>query len=758
MATMFNHFLALFLLFALAITPVFSEDENDIPIPEVPVEFSAQLYRSPFGNTFLALHFKNKPHWHTYWKNPGDAGLPIQVDLIRNGKPLLLEGLTWPSPSRFIETGNMWAYGYQGNYSIFYKISKKVLKSLDGSRLEIKSKWLVCRHVCIPGKAELKGSVSGETLAFDQDGHFQLTGNELQARLKALPFKSTWPTNLDLLMAKDKESNGLVLYYNVTGSSPNKMLKGRNLLTPFAKDPFSFKHEFLYSDKNGNIFAKMPMDWDGEYEEPPIDLPSDGRFQKPYVLSFLYANPTTGKVELIEKKIDRFQLAAAKRMESFFSLLKPISDIPKVKTEANGEDSAIIEEPTVGTTSDTKSLIYYLFFAFLGGLILNIMPCVLPIISIKLFGLLKMREEDGRSILKHNLFYTLGILTTFLALAFVILGLKAGGEFVGWGFQLQSPKFVAGMIIILLVFALNMFGLFEIITPGGSKLGGVKIKEGNSGDFFNGVLAVILSTPCSAPFLGTALTFAFTSSPIYILLTFTFIGLGLAFPFLITGIFPNSINFLPKPGMWMEKLKKFLGLTLLLTVVWLLDVFSAQVDQSLPVLQLHTTMLLIFFIIYGRKYISKKLSFLLPFSLISLALFGHLLFSPLSSTVTGAETQLIKDKQKFGLNWEAWSPEKMQELKQTGELVFIDFTAKWCFTCKVNERLVLETEDFKKLVETYGVRLLLADWTKRDATIGNYLKSQGLVGVPAYFIITRNGETISLGETISIKEIESHLR
>ena len=234
------------------------------------------------------------------------------------------------------------------------------------------------------------------------------------------------------------------------------------------------------------------------------------------------------------------------------------------------------------------------------------MPCVLPVISLKLFGLIIHSNETKKQILKHNLSYTAGVLASFLILGAAVVILKASGDQIGWGFQLQSPLFVLTMMIILLVMALNMLGLFEFVTPGGKHLGNAEIKKGMGGDFINGVLATILSTPCSAPFLGTALTFAFTTSYLNIFLIFIAVGIGLSFPFLLTGFFPALIKFLPKPGLWMENLKRLLGLSLILTAIWLYDVFFAILSHEALGLYINTLFALIIFAFYFRKHMSKN--------------------------------------------------------------------------------------------------------------------------------------------------------
>ena len=499
----------------------------------------------------------------------------------------------------------------------------------------------------------------------------------------------------------------------------------------------------------------MDIMWDGEYVDPVVPFPVDGVFSEPITLKFLWQNPLDNKVAIIEKTFERFDLTGSEAIES---LMNSMSFIAPSGSNDTPQDTAATAESK--ETKVPASIFTILLFAFFGGLILNVMPCVLPVISLKLFGLVVHSDESRSNILKHNIFYTLGVLSTFFTLSAAILILKSTGENVGWGFQLQSPIFVSMMIVVLFVFALNLFGLYEFQTPGGKVLGDVQIKKGIAGDFFGGVLATILSTPCSAPFLGTALTFAFTASPFEIILTFQAIGLGLAFPFLMTGLFPATIRFLPKPGLWMESVKKFLGLTLLLTALWLLDVFTSLTSGNLPLMKLNTGLLMLFFAFYFQKHISKKKLWRLTFFAIALFPFYLLFSSPLSfseDTSTGS-TDLIREKNSAGkVLWEKWSEEKMRDYQSQGETVFLDFTAKWCFTCKVNEKLVLDTSSFRELVQENNIKLLLGDWTKYDPVIGAFLKKHGYVGVPAYFLQKPDGTLIKFGETITIGELKKSL-
>lgn len=705
------------------------------PVPEKTVQIGLQLF-SVNNRQFLSVNFENHPHWHTYWKNPGDAGLAVKPQIFLNKNEVILPALEWPTPTRFIENGTQWAYGYENSYSQFYELNKSDLNKLTAKELVLKTTWLACKNICVPGQKEISFKIINNKIEITKgDALKDIDLTILSGRFNALPQPFPPSDYLTFKLSKGEGEKSLVLTYEVKKSTDMNFLQNTNLIFPMPQAPFDFRHESIKVEKD-SIVGTMPISWDGEYSNPPEPLLPTGKFKKAYTLKFLFNDPIKKQTFIVEKKFDRFDLT-------------PII----VSKDAPPPTVLATKEATPPPTQASSSLIYYLFLAFFGGVILNIMPCVLPVISLKLFGMVKYKNESKKRILEHNMFYTLGILFTFIIFASIVLIVKSFGAQIGWGFQLQSPHFIASMIVVLFIFALNMFGLFEFHTPGGSHLGNVKTKENFTGDFLGGILATILSTPCSAPFLGTALTFAFTSNAITIFAVFLMIGLGLASPFILTGFFPQLVSFIPRPGNWMNTIKKVLGFTLILTVLWLFDVYNALIDGTSHLIKLNTVLCFIFigFYIKKKQHWYRRISFLL----------AALIFLNLSTTAIintkEDQTALIRDKQALGLKWETWSYEKMDEHKKNEQIVFIDFTAKWCFTCKINEKLVLDTAAFKTFIEDNNIKLLIADWTKRDEVIGKFLEGQGLVGVPAYFIQKKNGTLISLGETISLEKIKSNL-
>lgn len=707
---------------------------------------------------YLALSYRNAPGWHTYWKNPGEAGLATSFKFEIDSSPIEFKELEWPTPKRYVEEGEIITFGYSNDYTMFFEVTANQLKQMDNKTLQVYSNWLVCKDICIPGEVTQLYRVDGNSLIAESTRPFELIQDILAARFDLLPRTEEIPTYVDMVLAKDPEKEGLILYTNLTMPQEQAPQEKMNILTPFQLKPLDFRQEEVFKDKNHNLYARMKIDWDGVYQSPPQDFPADGKFSTPLTFRFLFADPVTKKVSIVEKTFHEFSLNAAEGIEKFTSMLTQIYPEKKeLSSEAVVAESlaAPLDLASSQKGFASQGLLGFLLFALLGGFILNLMPCVLPVISLKLFGLIQHSGESRSRILKHNLFYTLGVLSTFWAIAAIVITLKSAGEGVGWGFQLQSPNFVALMAVVIFILSLNMFGLYEFATPGGRQLGGVKIQDGYLGDFFSGVLATILSTPCSAPFLGTALTFAFTSSNATIFAVLTFVGLGLSLPFLLTGFFPVLVKFLPRPGLWMDNFKKVLALTLVITSLWLLDVYSALVTDLKSTFRLQVIMLLCFFVIFMWNKMTKKIAYHLPLVGITLALFVGLLTRhqalPASSSVS---PQVRQHLEKGGQSWEPWSQERLAELAQSKDLVFINFSAQWCLTCKVHERLVLRTDRFSELVKNYNVKLLLGDWTRRDKNIGDWLTQRGLVGVPAYFVQLPSGEMISLGETITNDKIE----
>ena len=413
-------------------------------------------------------------------------------------------------------------------------------------------------------------------------------------------------------------------------------------------------------------------------------------------------------------------------------------------TDANGNATGnVINAPSAAgnATEGAAGTFILLLSALFGGLILNLMPCVLPVLSLKLFSLIKQAGESRKRLLVLGTSTTLGILASFWALAGIVAAVKAGGGNAGWGMQFQSAGFIAFMVVILSAFAMSFFGVFEIWLPGSAttKMDKAGRKQGFWGAFFTGALLVLLSTPCSAPFLGTAMGFAFTASTPVLFLFFTAAGVGLALPYMLVSAFPKVLKVFPKPGAWMVTLQKIMGVLLLGTVVWLLWVVHEQAGNvgvgifaAISLLSIAMSFAIGNIAPPGVAFFREVLS--VGGAVVILAIIWFAFASPkfeaeVDAIFKARSVQLITED-----GWYRYTPELIEELAKSGRTVFIDATADWCLTCKANEAAVLNRDDFKRAMDSLNVARVKADWTRETPEVTALLRSMGKSGVPAYAI------------------------
>lgn len=431
----------------------------------------------------------------------------------------------------------------------------------------------------------------------------------------------------------------------------------------------------------------------------------------------------------------------------------PVVSAPQ-KSMGNGTHSMDKEPPPptvsaveshnviTGTTSEQSTNFFtYIAFAFIGGFLLNLMPCVLPVISIKVLSFLEQARDEPKEIFRSGLVFSAGIIASFMFLAGVVLALKSFGQSIGWGFQFQHPGFLIAMCTIVLVLSLSLMGLFYVSAPtqAQSEVDRFANREGALGTFGKGVLATLLSTPCTAPFLGTAIGFGF-SQPAWVLLTIFFVvSLGMAFPYILLTAQPKWMRYLPKPGVWMEQFKEAMGFMLLATVAWLLSVLGQQVGLT-GVINTIAFLLAIAFATWivgrfvtlstpnNRKYTTWAVAALI-------AIGAYQLFIPSvlqAGNATVSNTQTLEEEN--GITWLPYKPELLDRMLNSGRTVFLDFTADWCLTCKVNEKTVIATQPVKDKFKELDVVTMKADWTKQNPEISSLLQKFGRSGVPLYVI------------------------
>jgi len=401
------------------------------------------------------------------------------------------------------------------------------------------------------------------------------------------------------------------------------------------------------------------------------------------------------------------------------------------------------------------TLLQYLLFALVGGLLLNVMPCVLPVLSIRALNLVKQSTNSRSEIFKGSLFYTFGVLASLLILAAVVIALKLSGELVGWGFQFQNPAFVVFLIVVVFVFALSLFDVYVFQAP--TMNGAVQraSRKGYVGSFFNGIIAVLLATPCTAPLLGTALGFAFSQPPYIIVSIFTMVGIGFALPFLLIGIKPALIHKLPKPGPWMNTFKELMGFVLLATVIYLLSILRFQISSE-QMIQVLLFLLILGFLLWGygktasptasRK---RKWIILAVFIILSVSAAGRLL-----EFDSGPDTQKTATIRE---GWEQFSAEKLKEYRQADTPVLVIFSAKWCTVCKLNEQTVLHTGQADRLFKAQDVEVLYGDYTNKDPVIEEWIRSYGRAGVPVYAYYPAGEEYTLLPEVLTFQILKKAL-
>lgn len=424
-------------------------------------------------------------------------------------------------------------------------------------------------------------------------------------------------------------------------------------------------------------------------------------------------------------------------------------------TAADGtvrETDAAPAQAVSSAESGALSPVLILLFAFFGGLLLNIMPCVLPVLSLKAFGLLQQAGSQRKQMFANAMLYSAGIIVSLLLLAAVTVAVRAGGKSVGWGFQFQSLGYLIFLIVLLVAVSFAMFDILVISLPGGVRSRSSKNMYAES--FLTGILAVLLATPCTAPLLGAAVGFALTKSALLIFAVFFLIGLGLAFPFLLIGIFPGAVRFLPKPGQWMNTVKEVTGFILCGVVVWLLSVLGRQVGAAALCGFLGWLLLLVFSFRIWNGYVvlgKKRTVRIIALSVIVLLLVptAFALFPTQRIEKEAAESVLAE--------YEVFSEAGVGEAVENGEPVFVVFSADWCLTCQTNEKTVLSDDGIRRLFRERGVRLFYGDFTAGDETIGAWLRRYGRAGVPFALFIDKNGQETVLPELLTKNQIKSLL-
>jgi len=677
----------------------------------------------------VALHLHMDPGWHTYWINPGDGGLATTIDWTL--PPGFTAGpIQWPTPERH-NMGPLVIYGYEGDVYLLTTITlphERLRWPID-VKIKAHATWLACQETCIPGKADLsfrlEGGVSKPARA--EDAFRAKFFTEARARL---PVPNTrWEVT--------------ATYGPVSGVPDSKAKEA--LWIQFADktivpNPIIPSEDIYFFPEQGNVLS-------------PEETGDFGTLhQKVSAFWWIIALQQNGEKPSRLSGVLVYDQSIIEKSRAVYISAFPTDDTSVLTSHAlnyksEESDSSQPPAPPLGTaaatlqtgTSDQPWLIAVLGAAFVGGLILNLMPCVLPVLSLKVFSLIRHAGENRRAAWIQGVAFTVGVVISFWVLAGLLLALRAAGNQIGWGFQMQSSGFVLTLIFIFFLLALNLLGVFEL----GTSLVGVDAKatsktSGLASSFLNGALATVAATPCTAPFMGSSLGFAAQQPPFVAMLIFTFLAFGMATPYLLLTIFPGALRFVPKPGAWMETLKQFMGFLLIATVIFLVYVFGALVGQDqIPWLLVTLLLAGIAAWVYGRWGTpARSLRVRVAALIVTLGLLVYALNWGITlAQVTPPETTIASNSNRPGdLNWQPWSPATVEQALTQGHPVFIDFTAAWCVSCKVNEQVALENNAVKKAFAEKNIVLFRADWTHADPEISKTLRQFNRDGVPLYLL------------------------
>lgn len=655
--------------------------------PQVETQLVASVSSvEPGGEFNVGLHQKIIPHWHTYWINPGDSGNATTIEWT------LPEGATaseiiWPAPSRF-SIGPITNYAYENEVTLLTRITVPG-DAVPGEPFKLQAvvDWLVCEEECIPQQVELALSLpvvaAGESAVIDDP--------RIGDALARLPVASPWEIRAtQSAMNPDTNQAELALHIAI----PEAQLA-------------QVKDIWFY-----------PYEW--------------GRIQQS---AEQVRMPVTGGVQLSVKTGDA-PLKIGDAVTGVLVITVSMSDQDTQDVARGFEVNSVLQMAGSHTADAAIGFFTALFLALLGGIILNLMPCVFPVLSIKALSLVSHSSQSAAQIRWHGLVYTLGVLASFAFLALLLIVLKAGGAQIGWGYQFQSPLFVLAVAYLMFAVGLSLSGVFFI---GGSVAGmgsSLTAKPGYSGSFFTGVLATIVATPCTAPFMAAALGYALAQPAAKLLAIFLSLGLGLALPYLVLTWWPSAQRWMPRPGKWMERAKQVLAFPMYATAIWLVWVLVQQAGVNSIVIALGGMLLIaIAAWLYDTTLLSGKrlrnAGTAGALALLLLVLVTSYLGVNSNSTDVAKATASNLD-QSAGQNWEPFSDLRLNELLREGKPVFLNFTAAWCITCLVNERVALSDVKVKETFKQQGIVYLKGDWTNRDLAITQFLQKFNRSGVPLY--------------------------
>ncbi|MEO5771876.1 MAG: thioredoxin family protein [Burkholderiaceae bacterium] len=646
---------------------------------------------APGREVWLGLKIVHQPHWHTYWKNPGDSGLPTTLTWTLPAGIVAGE-IAWPTPKK-LPVGPLVNYGYED--TLLLPVPLSIDAAFNTSTLDVRltAQWLVCKEVCIPQQGEFALSLPAQASTAAHAAEFDAAAARMP---KPAPGASARATLVD---------DARVLRVAVSGLPAS--LQGRELAF-FAETAGVIEHA-----------ARPTTRWQQGVWHADVPVASQ-RFESPAQMQAVLTAPGIAAGVQIGLAIEGAWPPLAQ------SSLQASASLPPL-LGATGDARG-----TTPATASPLPLPVALLFALVGGMLLNLMPCVFPILTLKLLGFAG-HAHSRRTLLANGLAYSAGVVLSFVGLAALLLALRAGGEQIGWGFQLQSPMFVAALAVLFTLIALNLAGLYDFGSLLPSGLASMRLRHPLADSALTGVLAVAVASPCTAPFMGAALGLAFTLPPAQALTLFAALGVGMALPYLAASAWPRLARVLPQPGAWMATFKTAMAFPMLATVVWLAWVLGQQTGTD-GIAALLAVLVALAFALWAWGRIESGRMARAAWSTAGVVLLGLALSWALPNWREAQAAAPVKGASSDEARWQPWSAERVAALNAEGRAVFVDFTAAWCVTCQVNKRTTLGDTTVLAHLDAQRVVLMRADWTRRDAAISAELARLGRNGVPVYAI------------------------
>ena len=627
------------------------------------------------GETVMVgVHLKMELGWHTYWKNPGSAGLATKIQWTLPAGVTAGE-IQWPLPEK-LPPDEVITYAYENEVVLLVPL--KLAADLKPGPLDLKAKvsWLECKDQCIPadGNVQATLNVGPETKASADAALIDLWKSKTPRADTLFSFTVHWEKKVD------SDTRSMIIEGKQTSGDALAIEKVE--FFPEANDQFEVQ---------------------GATEKLPT---SSGFALRKAVKEFSEFPARMSGVIVI----------AGNGQTNGFELSEPITG------EVAGAASAT-QTTQAAASGATQSLVRMLLYAFVGGLILNIMPCVLPVIALKILGFVGEARNDPGRVRNLGLVYTLGVLVSFLVLAGAVIAVKSAGHKAGWGMQFGNTHFVIALTILVVLVALNLFGVFEVTLSGRAMgtAGDLASRHGVAGAFFNGILATVLATPCTAPFLSIALGFAFAQTTTIIVMVFLAVGVGLALPYLVLSFQPAWLKFLPKPGAWMEKFKMFMGFPMLATGIWLFTLASGNSDKSGTLW-------------FGLFLVALALGVWIWGEFVQRGTKRRGLAAFASILLVGGFGAYAATRGSDQIEWQPWSAAAVAKAQSEGHPVLVDFTADWCLTCQVNKKVAIEVPSVRAKLKQIGSVNLEGDYTRLPDAMTDELNKYARAGVPLVLV------------------------